>query len=38
MRQVESSVLEDQVVEDLLSRANVVEQSSTFREIMNFGA
>jgi trigger factor len=38
MRQVESSVLEDQVVEDLLSRANVVEQSSTFKEIMNFGA
>ena len=38
MRQVENVVLEEQVVEDLLSRANVVEQPSTFREIMNFGA
>jgi trigger factor len=38
MRQVENAVLEDQVVDDLLSRANVVEQPTTFREIMNFGA
>jgi len=38
MRQVESVVVEEQVVEDLLARANVIEQASTFREIMNFGA
>jgi trigger factor len=38
MRQVENVVLEEQVVDDLLARANVVEQPSTFREIMNFGA
>jgi trigger factor len=38
MRQVESSVLEDQVVEELLARANVVEHSTTFKDIMNFGA
>jgi trigger factor len=38
MRQVESVVVEEQVVEDLLARAKVVEQPSTFREIMNFGA
>jgi len=38
MRQVETVVVEEQVVEDLLARANVIEQASTFREIMNFGA
>jgi len=38
MRQIENTVLEDQVVEDLLARANVSEQPSTFKEIMNFGA
>jgi trigger factor len=38
MRQIENAVLEDQVVEDLLARASVSEQPSTFKEIMNFGA
>jgi trigger factor len=38
MRQIENAVLEDQVVDDLLSRASVTGQPSTFREIMNFGA
>jgi trigger factor len=38
MRQVENVVLEEQVVDDLLDRAHVVEQASTFREVMNFGA
>ena len=38
MRQVENVVVEEQAVEDLLARANVSEQSSTFRDIMNFGA
>lgn len=38
MRQVESMVLEDQVVDHLLERANVTEQPSTFKELMNFGA
>jgi len=34
----EAGSFEEQVVEDLLARANVIEQASTFREIMNFGA
>jgi trigger factor len=38
MRQVESMVLEDQVVDYLLERANVTEQPSSFKELMNFGA
>ena len=38
MRQVESMVLEDQVVEYLLERAKVTDQPSTFKELMNFGA
>jgi trigger factor len=38
MRQVESMVLEDQVVDYLLERAKVTEQPSTFKELMNFGA
>jgi trigger factor len=37
-RQIESMVLEDQVVEWLLERAKVTEQPSTFKELMNFGA
>jgi trigger factor len=36
--QLESMVLEDQVVEHLLGRVKVIEQPSTFRELMNFGA
>ena len=38
MRQVESMVLEDQVVDYLLDRAKVTEQPSSFKELMNFGA
>ena len=38
MRQVESMVLEDQVVDFLLERAKVTEQPSSFKELMNFGA
>jgi trigger factor len=38
MRQVESMVLEDQVVDYLLERAKVTEQPSSFKELMNFGA
>jgi trigger factor len=38
MRQVESMVLEDQVVDYLLERAKVTDQPSTFKELMNFGA
>lgn len=38
MRQVESMVLEDQVVDHLLERAAVTDQPSTFKELMNFGA
>ncbi len=38
MRQVESMVLEDQVVDHLLERAKVTDQPSTFKELMNFGA
>ncbi|HEX2495133.1 MAG TPA: trigger factor [Steroidobacter sp.] len=37
-RQMEASVLEDQVVEWVLERARVSDQSSTFKEVMNFGA
>lgn len=37
-RQLEAAVLEDQVVDWVLERAKVTEQSSTFKEIMNFGA
>jgi trigger factor len=37
-RQVEASVLEDQVVDWVLERAQVTDQSATFKEIMNFGA
>jgi trigger factor len=37
-RQLEAGVLEDQVVDWVLERAKVSEQSSTFKELMNFGA
>jgi trigger factor len=38
MRQVESMVLEDQVVEYLLERSAVTDQPTTFKDVMNFGA
>ena len=38
MRQVENLVLEDQVVDYLLERAKVTDQTTTFKEVMNFGA
>jgi len=38
LRQVENTVLEDQVVDYLLERAKVTEQPSSFKELMNFGA
>lgn len=37
-RQVEASVLEDQVVDWLLERAKVTDKPATFKELMNFGA
>jgi len=37
-RQMEASVLEDQVVDWLVERAKVTEQPGTFKELMNFGA
>jgi trigger factor len=36
--QIESAVLEDQVIDWLLTRAKVTEQPATFKEVMNFGA
>ena len=36
--QLESGVLEDQAVEWLLGRIKVIDQPSTFKELMNFGA
>jgi len=38
LRQVESMVLEDQVIDYLLERAQVTDQPATFKELMNFGA
>jgi trigger factor len=38
MRQVESLALEDQVVEWILDHAKVLNQPSTFKELMNFEA
>ncbi len=38
MRQVEGMVLEDQVVDYLIERAQVTDQPATFKELMNFGA
>jgi trigger factor len=37
-RQMESAVLEDQVIDWLAQRAQVADKASTFKEIMNFGA
>lgn len=37
-RQMESAVLEDQVIEWLTQRAQVADKESSFKEIMNFGA
>lgn len=37
-RQMEASVLEDQVVDWIVERAKVTEQPGTFKELMNFGA
>ena len=37
-RQMEASVLEDQVVDWVLERARVSDKASTFKELMNFGA
>jgi trigger factor len=37
-RQMEAAVLEDQVVDWLLERARVTDKSSSFKEIMKFGA
>lgn len=37
-RQMEAAVLEDQAVDWVLERAQVSEQSSNFKELMNFGA
>lgn len=37
MRQIESAVLEDQVVEWLLERAQITERPMTFRELTGFG-
>lgn len=36
--QLEAGVLEDQAVEFLLGKVKVVDQPSTFKELMNFGA
>ena len=38
VRQMEASVLEDQVVDWVLGRARVHEQPASFKELMNFGA
>jgi len=38
LRQVETMVLEDQVIDYLLARAQVTDQPSTFKDLMNFGA
>ncbi len=38
LRQVETMVLEDQVIDYLLERAQVTDQPSSFKELMNFGA
>lgn len=37
-RQMEAAVLEDQVIDWLTQRAQVADKSSSFKEIMNFGA
>jgi trigger factor len=38
LRQINGLVLEDQVVDWLMERAKVTEQSSSFKELMHFGA
>ncbi|MBP6514168.1 MAG: trigger factor [Steroidobacteraceae bacterium] len=38
MRQLQMVVLEDQVVDYVLGRAQVTDQPATFKDIMNFGA
>jgi len=37
-RQMEAGVLEDQVVDWLIERAKVIDNPSSFKELMNFGA
>ena len=37
MRQIESAALEDQVVEWVLGRANIIDKPMTFKEITGFG-
>jgi trigger factor len=37
MRQIESAALEDQVVDWLLSKANITDKPVTFKEITGFG-
>lgn len=37
-RQIEAAVLEDQVVDWVVERAQVTDQPSSFKELMNFGA
>jgi trigger factor len=38
LRQVENTVLEEQVVDLLLEHAKVTDQPTTFKDVMNFGA
>jgi trigger factor len=38
LRQIENVVIEDQVVDLLLEKAKVTDQSATFKDVMNFGA
>ena len=38
MRQIESLVLEEQVVDRLLELATVTDEPATFKDVMNFGA
>jgi len=38
LRQLQTMVMEDQVVDYLVSKAKIREQQATFKEIMNFGA
>ena len=37
MRQIETAVLEDQVVDWVLARAHVTDRASTFAELTGFG-
>ena len=38
LRQLQTMVMEEQVVDHLISKAKIKEQKATFKEIMNFGA